>query len=481
MDCLIRIDLFHPNRKRRNTRTLRLAMDDRTALLGEEPSTPREKPRGSRIIGKEFARFFVLGVFVAVGVFASADFIANTIPARRGSVTRLGRTWTSAAPLARWAHVAIEANVDGHKFVPAVAHRVVVLALSTGESLAQTYEWALSLKDVGVRKFMIGCVDDACLKTLQALDAPVFDASASAEKFSLDGESREDACRWASLESAKELLSEGYSVILSQPTIRFRRNPMEVVADSISRHGRNSVFAMRGVHSNVVTEKDLRVWTGGTSLASLRDDFLIFTPGSQSLIDDMFTSRDADVPADVLEAALAGESSDLGSAELSWRSNVAFVLNHILSANTGLRWKLANGQGPVDAAPFKTKPYEVSVDAALLGEDGSVRGTTAELSGVARLSDNARVKVVLLDTVVARAHCNDAGKDNMAKTYVVGCDLDDAALAGRRVEVDHQCMLMKGLESRVGGLGVFSFFEHKGESPISDSRGFIGALDACRL
>jgi hypothetical protein len=69
----------------------------------------------------------------------------------------------------------------------------------------------------------------------------------------------------------------------------------------------------------------------------------------------------------------------------------------------------------------------------------------------------------------------------MPKTYVVGCDLDDAALAGRRVEVDHQCMLMKGLESRVGGLGMFSVFEHKGESPISDSRGFIGALDACRL
>ena len=452
-------------------------MDDRTALLGEEPSTPREKSRGSRIIAKEFARFFVLGIFVAVGVFVSADFIAN-IPARRGAVTRLGRTWTSAAPLARWAHVAIEANVDGRKFVPAVAHRVVVLALSTGESLAQTYEWALSLKDVGVRKFMIGCVDDACLKTLQSLDAPVFDASASAEKFSLDGESREDACRWASLESAKELLSEGYSVILAQPTIRFRRNPMEVVADSISRHGRNSVFAMRGVHSNVVTEKDLRVWTGGTSLASLRDDFLIFTPGSQSLIDDMFTSRDADVPADVLEAA--GASSDLGSAELSWRSNVAFVLNHILSVKTGLRWKLANGQGPVDAAPFKTKPYEVSVDAALLGKDGSVPGTTAELSGVARLSHD-RVKVVLLDTVVARAHCNDASTDNMPKTYVVGCDLDDAALAGRRVEVDHQCMLMKGLESRVGGLGMFSVFEHKGESPISDSRGFIGALDACRL
>ena len=60
-------------------------MDDRTALLGEEPSTPREKSRGSRIIGKEFARFFVLGIFVAVGVFVSADFIAN-IPARRGAV-----------------------------------------------------------------------------------------------------------------------------------------------------------------------------------------------------------------------------------------------------------------------------------------------------------------------------------------------------------------------------------------------------------
>lgn len=41
----------------------------------------------------------------------------------------------------------------------------------------------------------------------------MFDVSVSVEKFLFDGESREDACRWVSFESAKEFLSEGYLVI----------------------------------------------------------------------------------------------------------------------------------------------------------------------------------------------------------------------------------------------------------------------------
>jgi len=73
----------------------------------------------------------------------------------------------------------------------------------------------------------------------------------------------------------------------------------------------------------------------------------------------------------------------------------------------------------------------------------------------------------------------------MSKTYVVACDLDDRSLAGRRVEVDHQCMLLKALEyagkNPTGLGGLLGFLEHHGESPIHDSKGFLGALDACRL
>ena len=166
-------------------------------------------------------------------------------------------------------------------------------------------------------------------------------------------------------------------------------------------------------------------------------------------------------------------------------SDPLFVLNHVLSTQSGLRWKTLDGKD-VEAAPFRTKPHEVTIDKSLLGANGTVPGATFEMSGVARIGGgdgDRNVTVVLLDTVVARAHCNDALDDAMAKTYVVGCDLDDRALAGRRIEIDHQCVLMKGLETDVGGrgLGLLGFFEHRGEAPIPSSKGFIGALRACRL
>ena len=92
----------------------------------------------------------------------------------------------------------------------------MVLTLTTQtENMVDLYEWATSLNDVGVHKFMIGCADSPCLKTLQALDAPVFDASDLEGKFMFEGEARrEDACRWA-LDSALELLDLGYTVMLT--------------------------------------------------------------------------------------------------------------------------------------------------------------------------------------------------------------------------------------------------------------------------
>jgi hypothetical protein len=297
--------------------------------------------------------------------------------------------------------------------------------------------------------------------------------------------------------------------MLTAPTTRFRRNPMEVVADSIAKHGGHSVFAMRGVHSYNVTSTDLGVWAAPGSLATVRDDFIVFTPGSQPLIRRMFDEFHNPVPQDVIDAALLGsddvdvgdESATLGRAEFSWRSNVAYVLNHELIKNAGLRWRDASG-APANAAPFAVRPYEVTIEAALLGENDSMIGTVDELVGVASFTDAAArhdVTIVLLDPTVARAHCNDVGVE-MRKTYVVACDLDDAALAARRIEVDHQCMLLKGLEELSrhdaertrnargaaedadSGLGsLFGFLERRGESPIRASHGFFGALDACRL
>ena len=58
------------------------------------------------------------------------------------------------------------------------------------ENMVDLYEWATSLNDVGVHKFMIGCADSPCLKTLQALDAPVFDASDLEGKFMFEGGER---------------------------------------------------------------------------------------------------------------------------------------------------------------------------------------------------------------------------------------------------------------------------------------------------
>tara|TARA_B100000085_G_C18552001_1_gene516282 strand:- start:930 stop:2243 length:1314 start_codon:yes stop_codon:yes gene_type:complete len=435
--------------------------DDRALLLGDDgASTSRARTcRGPTVIAREFLRFAALGIVVACALLSFTGG-RNT---QRDVAPQLGRTWPSAGPLARWAHMSIRAKVGGkagaRMFVPRDAHRVVVLTLTTSENMVDLYEWATSLNDVGVHKFMIGCADSPCLKTLQALDAPVFDASDLEGKFMFEGEAREDACRWAALDSALELLDLGYTVMLTKPTVRFRRNPMEVVADSFARHGGNSVFSMRGLHSFNVAPSDIGTWTVGRSLASLRDDFMVFTPGSQPLI----------------RRTIDGFKG----------SDPLFVLNHVLSTQSGLRWKTLDGKD-VEAAPFRTKPHEVTIDKSLLGANGTVPGATFEMSGVARIGGgdgDRNVTVVLLDTVVARAHCNDALDDAMAKTYVVGCDLDDRALAGRRIEIDHQCVLMKGLETDVGGrgLGLLGFFEHRGEAPIPSSKGFIGALRACRL
>ena len=71
--------------------------------------------------------------------------------------------------------------------------------------------------------------------------------------------------------------------MLTKPTVRFRRNPMEVVADLL-RVTVGTQCSMRGLHSLNVAPSDIGTWTVGHSLASLRDDFMVFTPGSQPLI-----------------------------------------------------------------------------------------------------------------------------------------------------------------------------------------------------
>jgi hypothetical protein len=454
--------------------------DDRVALLGETPSTRRPS------LTRDVSRAFVIAVALIAGLVGFAVSREEGVGPNKSA---LGRSWKSSDDLARWAHVAMRAKERGRVFTPAAAHRVVVMAMSSGDNAAQANEWAASLKDVGLTKFMIGCGDEKCLRPLQALGAPVFDARESTGGFMMDGGSTDDAARWAGLAAAESLLDLGYTVMLTQPTVRFRRNPMEVVADSISRHDstHGAVFAMRGATSMNVTQAELGAWTDGTSLASLRDDFVIFTPGSQPLIRSVLSCFNSSLPEDV---ASLGQSEDELSTpaetEFNYKSNAAYVLNHVLSKDGGLRWKSPNGK-PAAAAPFKTKPREIAVDAALLGADGSVPGVTTELSGVASIGDHP-ITVVLLDTVVARAHCNDADADHMRQTYVVGCDLDDASLAGRRVEIDHQCVVLKALEASGEGFGrgpahLFGAFEHlKGaDSPIADSRGFLGALDACRL
>ena len=59
--------------------------------------------------------------------------------------------------------MSIRAKVGGkagaRMFVPRDAHRVVVLTLTTSENMVDLYEWATSLNDVGVHKYMIGCAD----------------------------------------------------------------------------------------------------------------------------------------------------------------------------------------------------------------------------------------------------------------------------------------------------------------------------------
>lgn len=441
-------------------------MDDRAALLGE-PSTPRR-----RAFGKDISRAALIAAGLAVALIAlgaSRDKFTDGVEAE------LGRAGRGAVDVASREHVALTARVHGHAFTPKAAHRVVVMTVSTGENVPQLNEWAASLADVGVNKFAIGCADDRCLAPLRALDAPVFSVKDTVERYASVGE--EDAARWAAFETTLELLDADYAVMMCAPTLRFRRNPMEMVADSISRHGgRGAVFAMRGVHAGAlnVTRTDLSAWTDGKSLASIRDDFLIFTPGSQPLLHAVL-------------AQFKAPGAEDSAKESDWRLDPAFALNHVLSKDVGMRWR-APGGALADAAPFKTKPHEMTIEAALLGENEKVPGVTSELSGAARFANDV-LNVVLLDTVVARAHCNDAEDDAMPKTFVVGCDLDDASLAGRRVEIDHQCVLLKGLES--AGLGVpsggarparaFGIFEHVGESPIEDSRGFLGALRACRL
>ena len=444
-------------------------MDDRAALLGE-PSTPRR-----RAFGKDISRAAVIAAGLAAALIALG---ASRDKFSKGVESKLGRAGRGAVDVASREHVALTARVHGHAFTPKAAHRVVVMTVSTGENAPQLNEWAASLADVGVNKFAIGCADDRCLAPLRALDAPVFSVKETAERYASVGE--EDAARWAAFETALELVDADYAVMMCAPTLRFRRNPMEMVADSISRHGgRGAVFAMRGVHAGAlnVTKTELSAWTDGKSLASIRDDFLIFTPGSQPLLRAVLAQFKAPVMED------SAKESD----EMNWRLDPAFALNHVLSKDMGMRWR-APGGALADAAPFRTKPHEMTIEAALLGENEKVPGLTSELSGAARFANDV-LNVVLLDTVVARAHCNDADDDAMPKTFVVGCDLDDASLAGRRVEIDHQCVVLKGLES--AGLGVpgggarparaFGIFEHVGESPIEDSRGFLGALRACRL
>lgn len=445
-------------------------MDDRAALLAET-STPRR-----RSFGKDILRAAVIAAGLAAALIALG---ASRDKQSEGVGPKLGRAGRGAVDVASREHFALVARGHGHASTPKAAHRVVVMTVSTGENTPQLNEWAASLADVGVNKFAIGCADDRCLAPLQALDAPVFSVKETVERYASVGE--EDAARWAAFETALDLVDADYTVMLCAPTLRFRRNPMEMVAESMSRHGgRGALFAMRGVHAGAlnVTKTELSEWTDGKSLASVRDNFLIFTPGSQPLIRATLAQ---------FRAPAAEDSAKESSDEQNWRLDPAFALNHVLSKDVGLRWR-ARGGAFADAAPFKTKPHEMTIEAALLGANNTIPGSTSELSGAARFANDV-LNVVLLDTVVARAHCNDADDDAMPKTFVVGCDLDDASLAGRRIEIDHQCVLLKGLES--AGLGVpaggdrpahaFGIFEHVGDSPIDDSRGFLGALRACRL
>ena len=392
----------------------------------------------------------------------------------RGIEASLGRRKAlSVAALAESAHVQVGKS------------KVVFLTVCTGKKLPQVYDLTASLKDVGVHKFIVGCTDKACLEPLLALDAPVFDASDSEEKFAYKGSEStmpEHASRWARLDAARELLERGYVVVVAAPTVRFRRNPLDVL-NSLLKHDAHgpTVFATRGLHSYNITAREAEIWTVPGSLASIKDDFAIFTPGSQSLIRAMFNNIEhAPVPAEV--TARFADSAPPGTAEKHWKENPSFVMNWVLNREGGLKWHDRSG-AVVDASPFEIKPREVSLDPKFIADGDLVRGDVREVRGktVGRGGLDA-IDVVLLDTTTSRAHCNNVDSAIMRQTYIVACDLDDAALAGRRIEVDSQCMVMKALESSSGAasLGLFRI-ENRGESPISQSRGYLGALEACRL
>ena len=390
-----------------------------------------------------------------------------------GIEASLGRRKTlSVAALAESAHVQVGKA------------KVVFLTVSTGKKLPQVYDYTASLKDVGVRKFIVGCTDKACLEPLQALGAPVFDASESEEKFAYKGSEStmpEHASRWARLDAARELLERGYVVVAAAPTVRFRRNPLDVLGALLKHdaHG-PTVFATRGVHSYNITAREADVWSVPGSLASIKDDFVIFTPGSQSLIRAMFNhAQNAPVPEEI-RAHFADSPS--GTAEKHWTENPAFLMNFVLNREGGLKWHDRSG-AVVDASPFATKPREMSLDSKFITDGDLVRGDVREVHGrtIGRGALDA-LDVVLLDTTISRAHCNNVDSAIMRQTYIVACDLDDAALAGRRVEIDHQCMILKALESASGAAELFGLsIENRGESPISESRGYFGALEACRL
>jgi len=395
-----------------------------------------------------------------------------TASAARGIAPQLGRKASTLAALAETAHIRLG------------KHKVAFVTVCTGGKLPSAYDLVASAEDVNPRiGFIIGCADSACLQPLLQLNAPVFDASASEARFAYeDRESLmpEHASRWARLEAARELLERGYVVVIAAPTVRFRRNPIDFIEKLLARDGRTpTVYATRGVHSYNVTAREAEMWTVSGSSASVMDEFEIFTPGSQTLINAMFNHvKNAPVPEAVRERFV---DSPPGTAEKHWKENAAFVMNWVLNREGGLKWHSLSGD-VVDASPFEIRPREISLDPNFIVDGDVVRGDSREVRGrtVGHGGLDA-IDVVLLDPIMSRAHCN--GVDNLAmrQTYVVTCDLDDAALAGRRVEVDSQCVLMKALESSAFAGAGLGFMENRGDSPIGNSRGFLGALNACRL
>ena len=171
---------------------------------------------------------------------------------RRNSAVRGHRRW----PLEMGAHEHQgEGGGQGRLHVRAARRRPRGgVALTTAPRTSGIFTSATSLNDVGVHKFMIGCADSPCLASLQALDAPRVRCERFARRPFMFEERRErhgECYRDTFLISALELLDLGYTVMLT--VLDGEMRVIHRVADSLARHGGNSVFSIRPRPTRAVT------------------------------------------------------------------------------------------------------------------------------------------------------------------------------------------------------------------------------------